>query len=66
MKVMIPSSRLKRLRISRCDSTVTIVAVAYLYENPQEHEVDPDDPILTAPIPRYNAMLAVLRNTLYM
>ncbi|KAJ7155981.1 galactose oxidase [Mycena crocata] len=28
-------------------------------------EVDPDDPLLTAPLPRYNAMLAVLRNTLY-
>ncbi|KAJ3560414.1 hypothetical protein NP233_g10854 [Leucocoprinus birnbaumii] len=28
-------------------------------------ENDPDDPSLTLPIPRYNAMLAVLRNTLY-
>ncbi|KAJ7063245.1 galactose oxidase [Mycena amicta] len=28
-------------------------------------EIDPDDPILTTPLPRYNAMLAVLRNTLY-
>ncbi|KAI0078590.1 galactose oxidase [Panus rudis PR-1116 ss-1] len=28
-------------------------------------EVDPDDPTLTTPLPRYNAMLAVLRNTLY-
>ncbi|KAF7427847.1 hypothetical protein PC9H_007063 [Pleurotus ostreatus] len=28
-------------------------------------EVDPDDPILTTPLPRYNAMLAVLRNTLF-
>ncbi|KAJ8502566.1 hypothetical protein ONZ45_g11637 [Pleurotus djamor] len=28
-------------------------------------DVDPDDPILTTPLPRYNAMLAVLRNTLY-
>ncbi|KIK70141.1 hypothetical protein GYMLUDRAFT_34611 [Collybiopsis luxurians FD-317 M1] len=26
---------------------------------------DPDDPLLTTPLPRYNAMLAVLRNTLY-
>ncbi|KAJ3503550.1 hypothetical protein NLJ89_g8380 [Agrocybe chaxingu] len=26
---------------------------------------DADDPILTTPLPRYNAMLAVLRNTLY-
>ncbi|KAF5347577.1 hypothetical protein D9756_010671 [Leucocoprinus leucothites] len=26
---------------------------------------DPDDPNLTLPIPRYNAMLAVLRNSLY-
>ncbi|KAK7038834.1 Kelch repeat-containing protein 3 [Paramarasmius palmivorus] len=31
-----------------------------------ESEVDPDDPSLTIPIPRYNAMLAVLRNTLYL
>ena len=29
-------------------------------------DVDSDDPNLTAPLPRYNAMLAVLRNTLYM
>ena len=29
-------------------------------------EVDPNDPGLTLPLPRYNAMLAVLRNTLYM
>ncbi|KAJ7940654.1 galactose oxidase [Mycena leptocephala] len=28
-------------------------------------EVDPDDPLLTTPLARYNAMLAVLRNTLY-
>ncbi|KDR71068.1 hypothetical protein GALMADRAFT_144144 [Galerina marginata CBS 339.88] len=27
--------------------------------------VDLDDPLLTTPLPRYNAMLAVLRNTLY-
>ena len=31
-----------------------------------ENEVNPDDPSLTLPLPRYNAMLAVLRNTLYM
>ena len=31
-----------------------------------EPEADPDDPLLSTPIPRYNAMLAVLRNTLYM
>ncbi|THH00456.1 hypothetical protein EW026_g2079 [Hermanssonia centrifuga] len=29
-------------------------------------ETDIDDPNLTAPLPRYNAMLSVLRNTLYM
>ncbi|KAJ4466274.1 galactose oxidase [Lentinula aciculospora] len=28
-------------------------------------DTDPDDPILTTPLPRYNAMLAVLKNTLY-
>ncbi|KAI0717154.1 hypothetical protein C8Q76DRAFT_616487 [Earliella scabrosa] len=32
---------------------------------PPEDEIDPDDPLLTVPLPRYNAMLAVLRNTLY-
>lgn len=31
-----------------------------------ELEQDPDDPLLSTPMPRYNAMLAVLRNTLYM
>ncbi|KAG7097966.1 hypothetical protein E1B28_005276 [Marasmius oreades] len=31
----------------------------------KEEEVDPEDPNLTIPLPRYNAMLAVLRNTLY-
>ncbi|KAH0834643.1 hypothetical protein J3R83DRAFT_10152 [Lanmaoa asiatica] len=31
----------------------------------RDDEVDPNDPNLTRPIPRYNAMLAVLRNTLY-
>jgi hypothetical protein len=31
-----------------------------------ELDPDPEDPLLSAPIPRYNAMLAVLRNTLYM
>jgi len=29
-------------------------------------ERDADDPYSTLPIPRYNAMLAVLKNTLYM
>ncbi|KAK7443216.1 Kelch repeat-containing protein 3 [Stygiomarasmius scandens] len=28
-------------------------------------EIDPNDPTLTVPLPRYNAMLAVLRNTLF-
>ncbi len=31
-----------------------------------EIEPDPEDPLLSTPMPRYNAMLAVLRNTLYM
>lgn len=35
-------------------------------DDPPEEEVDPNDPMLTVPLPRYNAMLAVLRNTLYM
>ncbi|KAI0246941.1 hypothetical protein BJV78DRAFT_1250109 [Lactifluus subvellereus] len=30
-----------------------------------ELEPGPDDPLLSTPMPRYNAMLAVLRNTLY-
>ena len=34
--------------------------------DPPEDDVDPEDPLLTVPLPRYNAMLAVLRNTLYM
>ncbi|KAG1762617.1 galactose oxidase [Suillus placidus] len=34
-------------------------------KNTEVPDVDPDDPILTAPMPRYNAMLAVLKNTLY-
>ncbi|TFY62977.1 hypothetical protein EVJ58_g3529 [Rhodofomes roseus] len=32
---------------------------------PAGDDVDPDDPEITRPMPRYNAMLAVLRNTLY-
>ncbi|KAF9558179.1 galactose oxidase [Agrocybe pediades] len=31
----------------------------------EEGAVDVDDPLSTTPLPRYNAMLAVLRNTLY-
>jgi hypothetical protein len=34
--------------------------------NHSPEDKDPNDPMLTVPIPRYNAMLAVLRNTLYM
>lgn len=35
-------------------------------ENPATgQETDPDDPNLSTPLPRYNAMLAILRNTLY-
>ncbi|KAI9431730.1 galactose oxidase [Lactarius indigo] len=30
-----------------------------------ELESDPGDPLLSTPMPRYNAMLAILRNTLY-
>jgi hypothetical protein len=32
----------------------------------KDDKINSDDPNLTVPIPRYNAMLAVLRNTLYM
>ncbi|KAJ7632602.1 galactose oxidase [Roridomyces roridus] len=32
---------------------------------PVAAEIDPDDPLLTTPFPRYNALIAVLRNTLY-
>jgi hypothetical protein len=35
-------------------------------DNTPDPEIDPDDPYLTIPLTRYNAMLAVLRNTLYM
>ncbi|KZS96555.1 hypothetical protein SISNIDRAFT_473333 [Sistotremastrum niveocremeum HHB9708] len=31
----------------------------------QGNEADPDDPLLTVPHARYNAMLAILKNTLY-
>ena len=31
-----------------------------------EEEDDPDDPLKTVPLTRYNAMLAILKNTLYM
>jgi len=34
-------------------------------ESTLDDDVDPDDPELSRPLPRYNAMLAVLRNTLY-
>ena len=33
---------------------------------PDANDGDADDPLLTTPLPRYNTMLAVLRNTLYM
>ena len=33
---------------------------------PPDDEIDPCDLMLTMPLPRYSAMLAVLRNTLYM
>ena len=35
-------------------------------KGPVPEAIDLDDPLLTIPLPRYNAMLAVLRNTLYM
>jgi hypothetical protein len=34
--------------------------------DPKDVDVDPSDPNLSIPLVRYNAMLAVLRNTLYM
>lgn len=44
------------------DGSTTVAAEVVA---PAEPEIDADDPILTTPLPRYNAMLAVLRNTLY-
>ncbi|TDL21234.1 galactose oxidase [Rickenella mellea] len=38
---------------------------ATLVQSQTESDFDPDDPIHTTPLRRYNAMLAVLRNTLY-
>ncbi|KAI0058066.1 galactose oxidase [Artomyces pyxidatus] len=38
---------------------------AHRRTNSADPEIDPDDPILSTPMPRYNAMLSVLRNTLY-
>ena len=37
-----------------------------LINSTSDPDFDPDDPSLSIPLPRYNAMLAVLRNTLYM
>ena len=34
-------------------------------DGPDEEEDDPDDPLKTLPMARYNAMLAIQRNTLY-
>ena len=42
------------------------VATRPVPEPKREDEDDPDDPNLMRPMSRYNAMLAVLRNTLYM
>jgi hypothetical protein len=44
------------------DEETTVANIDYT-PNP---EIDRDDPVLTIPLARYNAMLAVLRNTLYM
>lgn len=33
---------------------------------PAKQAIDDEDPAASVPLPRYNAMLAVLRNTLYM
>lgn len=54
----------KEAKKSAKKPTKDATATASLPED--DSEVDPDDPALTAPRPRYNAMLAVLRNTLYM
>lgn len=53
----------EELEVSDGDNDTVNIQEANYTE--QEPDVDPDDPILTAPISRYNAMLAVLRNTLY-
>ena len=37
-----------------------------LFAPPPDHEIDPDDLMLTVPLPQCNLMLAVLRNTLYL
>ena len=35
-------------------------------ELPEEFEDDPDDPMKSVPLTRYNAMLAIVKNTLFM
>ncbi|KAG9311923.1 hypothetical protein JVU11DRAFT_8184 [Chiua virens] len=50
------------------DDEAQVTSTLATQPNPElEHndDADPDDPNLTRPMPRYNAMLAVLRNTLY-
>ncbi|EKM57740.1 uncharacterized protein PHACADRAFT_116020 [Phanerochaete carnosa HHB-10118-sp] len=56
-----PWLKAKQQRESRPPS-LTSTAVT---ETPVNDEVGPEDPNLTIPLPRYNAMLAVLRNNLF-
>ncbi len=46
--------------------TLTAMTKVTSEESNKEGFVDSNDPFITIPMPRYNAMLAVLRNTLYM
>ncbi|KAI0821821.1 hypothetical protein BC628DRAFT_1392327 [Trametes gibbosa] len=51
---------------NKTPSKPSMVSPPKIANAPQDDDgIDPDDPALTIPIPRYNAMLAVLRNTLY-
>ncbi|EIW74504.1 galactose oxidase [Coniophora puteana RWD-64-598 SS2] len=55
----------RRTRHSDDDDPDSETDIAIVKEKPAAPDVDPDDPNLTLPMPRYNAMLSVLRNTLY-
>ncbi|OBZ65623.1 Kelch repeat-containing protein 3 [Grifola frondosa] len=60
-----PDSGEEKMAMSPTKSKVTPASPVKTAEVPPDPEIDPDDPNLTIPMPRYNAMLAILRNTLY-
>ena len=61
--LQLPSKVLASEQEPRSPSAPVAQSVA---KEPVPEALGADDPLLTIPLPRYNAMLAVLRNTLYM